>query len=142
MKYGPALLRALAVLDGDALVLHPGDRPYVVTAGGQVELTTRALTLRALRTLIAELLPSDWYATLHRTGAVQYDMPPSAENPRHRFSVVAARLEDDLWMEIRRQTDRRRPRHLREVELLEETDLTLPSEDELWPAKGAVAASW
>ena len=142
MKHGPTLLRAIAMLDGEALVLHPGDRPYVVTAKGQIDLSTRALTLRALRMLIAELLPSDRYAILYRSGSVEYEVPPATENPDGRFTIVAARFDDDLWMEIRRQTDGRRSRHLREAEPFEETDLTLPSEDELWPAQGPAAANW
>ena len=132
MKHSPTLLRVIATLDAHSLVLHPGDRPYVVTSSGQFELTTEALTMRALRTLIAEVLPSDQYAALHRSGAVRYDVPPSAGLPRGRFSIVAARFDDGLWMEIRRQTEGRQDRHERRADPFEESNLTLPSVYELW----------
>ena len=43
-----SLLSAIVRSDGDALVLHVGERPYVVAASGQVELSARALTLDAM----------------------------------------------------------------------------------------------
>ena len=34
----PSLLQAIVQVDGEALVMHAGDKPYVVTPGGQVDL--------------------------------------------------------------------------------------------------------
>ena len=69
MPYVPALLRALVSLDGEALVLHPGDRPYVVSPGGPVELSSRPLTTTALTALLAELLPPESLAALEASGS-------------------------------------------------------------------------
>src|SRR5438094_503263 len=38
MSMVPDLLEALVAADGDAAVLHPGDRPYVAAAAGESDL--------------------------------------------------------------------------------------------------------
>ena len=60
----PALLRALVTLDGEAIVFHPGDNPYLVSPRGPVELSSRPLTTNALTALLAELLPLETLAAL------------------------------------------------------------------------------
>ena len=45
MSFVASLLTAIARADGDALVLHAGERPYVVSPSGRSELSSRALTL-------------------------------------------------------------------------------------------------
>lgn len=97
-----SLLNAIVRIDGDALVLHAGERPYVVAPGGQSEIASRALTLEAMAGMLGELLPADVRRALDEMGAVQHDLPESDVAPRDRFTVVAAKGGDDIWIEIRR----------------------------------------
>ena len=74
-----SLLDAIVRLDGDALVMHVGEKPYVVTtsearsqfrgplAWGQVELSTRVLTSDAVAGMLGQLLPAD-----QRSALVEY----------------------------------------------------------------------
>jgi len=96
------LLTAIVRADGDALVLHAGERPYVVAPTGQSELASRALTLDAMRGMLKELLPADAQHTLVDIGAVQQELAPPSFARAERFTVIAARGGDDIWIEIRR----------------------------------------
>lgn len=97
-----SLLTAIVRANGDALVLHAGERPYVVAPAGQSELASRALTLDAMKGMLDELLPLDARRALDEIGAVQHDLGSPSFAPGQRFSVVAARGGDDIWIEIRR----------------------------------------
>ena len=48
----PSLLQAIVNIDGEALVMHAGDKPYVVSPTGQVELASRGLTLDAVSGIV------------------------------------------------------------------------------------------
>ena len=104
-----SLLTAIVRADGDALVLHAGERPYVVTPTGQSELASRALTLDAVKGMLNELLTAEARQTLDEIGAVQHDLGTPAFATGQTFSVVAARGGDDIWIEIRRH---RKPVHV------------------------------
>jgi twitching motility protein PilT len=155
MSLVPSLLQAIVRVDGDALVMHAGDKPYVVAPTGQIELASRGLTLDAVNGVVSQLLPIEMQRALDEFGAVQYELPAIAEFPGERFTVVAARGGDDLWAEIRR---RRVPDDLRVPEDVlppgagaveaaprldaasdddepEDDDLRLPGADQLWPAE-------
>jgi len=107
-----SLLTAIVRLEGDALVMHVGEKPYVVTTSeaasayrgplswGQVELSTRTLTVDAVAGMLAQLLPEEQRKALVDVGAVEYALP---EHPAvaGRFTVIAARGGDDIWLEIR-----------------------------------------
>ncbi len=99
----PSLLQAIVNIDGEALVMHAGDKPYVVSPTGQVELASRGLTLDAVSGIVAQLLPAEFQHALDEFGAVQYTLPPRAEFPQEQFTVVVARGGDDVWAEIRRK---------------------------------------
>ena len=99
----PSLLQAIVNIDGEALVMHAGDKPYVVSPSGQVELATRGLTLEAVAGIVSQLLPSDFQSALDEFGAVQYGMPSQSDFPHEQFTVVVARGGDDVWAEIRRK---------------------------------------
>jgi twitching motility protein PilT len=101
-----SLLTAIARADGDALVLHSGERPYVVAPAGQSQLSSRALTLDAMTGMLRELLPEESRRVLDEVGAVQHDLADPTIADGERFTVVAARGGDDIWIEIRRH---RRP---------------------------------
>src|SRR6185436_15826031 len=102
MSLVPALLQAIVRVDGEALVMHAGDKPYVVSPTGQVDLANRGLTLDAVNGIVNQLLPAEMQAALADFGAIQYELPPMPEFPGEHFTVVAARGGDDLWAEIRR----------------------------------------
>jgi twitching motility protein PilT len=103
MSLVPSLLQAILRVDGEALVMHAGDKPYVVSPTGQVELASRGLTLDALNTIVGQLLPTELQTALDEFGAVQYELPAAEEFPGEHFTVVAARGGDDVWTEIRRR---------------------------------------
>jgi twitching motility protein PilT len=108
-----SLLDAIVRLDGDALVMHVGEKPYVVTtseatnqfrgplAWGQVELSTRTLTTDAVSGMLGQILPLDQRSSLDEYGATEYDVH-AANHPDERFSIVAARGGEDIWVEMRR----------------------------------------
>ncbi len=89
-------------MDGEALVLHVGDKPYVVAESGQVSLANEPLTAESIGQVIDELLPSESRRLLDDVGATQCVLPVNTQFPNETFSVVAARGGDDLWLEIRR----------------------------------------
>lgn len=108
-----SLLDAIVRLDGDALVMHVGEKPYVVTtssamnayrgplAWGQVELSSRVLTPDAVLSMVGQILPEDQRHALEEVGAVEHEIAGPA-GVADRFSVVAARGGDDIWLELRR----------------------------------------
>ena len=53
----PSLLQAIVNIDGEALVMHAGDKPYVVSPSGQVELASRGLTLDAVTGIVSAASP-------------------------------------------------------------------------------------
>src|SRR5436190_3025556 len=103
MTVVPSLLRAIIRVDGEALVMHPGDKPYVVSPTGQIELADKGLTLEAVDGIVGQLLSAESRDALDEFGAVQYELPVHDEFPSDRFTIVAARGGDDLWVEIRRR---------------------------------------
>src|SRR5437660_12813855 len=103
MSLVPSLLQAIVRVDGDALVMHAGDKPYVVSPTGQVDLASRGLTLEAVNGIVAQLLPIELQNALDEFGAVQHELAPMADFPSEHFTIVAARGGDDVWAEIRRR---------------------------------------
>jgi twitching motility protein PilT len=98
-----SLLRAIDRADGDALVMHVGEKPYVVTASGHAELAANALTVSAMTGMLDQLLPPDSRKALNELGAVEYHLPQDQASPNIRYSVVAARGGNDIWIEVRRR---------------------------------------
>ena len=81
MSLVPSLLQAIVRVDGDALVMHAGDKPYVVAPTGQIELASRGLTLDAVNGVVNQLLPVELQNALDEFGAVQHELPAIAEFP-------------------------------------------------------------
>src|SRR5262245_61525197 len=102
MSVLPSLLHAILHVDGDSLVLHAGDKPYVVVAGERVELASRGVSFEAVNTIVERLLPAEYMSTLQQAGAVQYALPPQPDLPGEHFLAVAARGAGESWLEIRR----------------------------------------
>src|SRR3954469_6270743 len=103
MSLVPSLLQAIVRVDGEALVMHAGDKPYVVSPTGQVDLASRGLTLEAVNGIVSQLLSIELQNALEEFGAVQHELAPMAEFPGEHFTIVAARGGDDVWAEIRRR---------------------------------------
>jgi twitching motility protein PilT len=97
-----SLLSAIIRADGDALVMHVGEKPYVVAPSGPVELSSRPLTFEAVLGMLGQLLPGDRRHALDELGAIEHDLPRSSVAGDERFTVVAARGGNDIWIEIRR----------------------------------------
>jgi twitching motility protein PilT len=114
VKLLDSLLDAIVRLEGDALVMHVGEKPYVVTASssmnayrgplawGQVELSSRVLTFDAVSTMLGQILPADQQQALTEFGAIEHEIPSPA-GVVDRFTVVAARGGEDVWVEVRRR---------------------------------------
>ncbi|MGE0448330.1 MAG: type IV pilus twitching motility protein PilT [Vicinamibacterales bacterium] len=98
-----SLLQAIVLMDGEALVLHVGDRPYVVSQNGQISLAKSGMTKESIAAVIRELLPPDSQRALREVGATQCVLPHNPQFSSERFVVVAARGGDDMWVEIRRE---------------------------------------
>lgn len=98
-----SLLAAIVREDGESLVLHVGERPVVVSSRGPSEIASSTMTLESMDGLLADLLTTDARQALAEFGAVEADVAPSSLVPGERFTVVAARGGDDIWIEIRRR---------------------------------------
>jgi len=103
MSLVPSLLQAIVSIEGEALVMHAGDKPYVVAPSGQVELASRGLTLDAVNGIVSQLLPPDVFNALDEFGAIQHELAAQPGFAGESFTVVAARGGDDIWVEIRRR---------------------------------------
>src|SRR6478672_3975629 len=103
MSLIPSLLQAVVNLDGEALVMHVGEKPYVVSPTGQVDLSARGLSFDAVWGILTQLLPPQSQAALEEFGAAQFEMEPMPAFGGERFTVVAARGGDDVWVELRRR---------------------------------------
>jgi twitching motility protein PilT len=114
VKLLDSLLDAIVRLEGDALVMHVGEKPYVITASasmnayrgplawGQVELSSRVLTFDAVSSMLAQILPADQQRALDEFGAIEHEiLPPNGV--LDRFTVIAARGGEDVWVEVRRK---------------------------------------
>ena len=101
-----SLLTAIMRADGDALVMHVGEKPYVVASAGPIELSTQGLNLQAMAGMTAQLLPPESQRALTEFGAVEHEIPTRPIMQGDRFTVVVARGGDDVWIELRRH---RRP---------------------------------
>src|SRR5437773_2528378 len=154
MSLVPSLLQAVIGLDGEALVIHVGEKPYVVAPSGQVELATRALTFEAVTGILEQMLPGESRQALEEFGAIQYELPPLAQFKNEHFTVVAARGGDDVWVEVRRhrsndddlvpaemfETPQPLPAHEPVSTQSTDSGLALPDSAQLWPHRPDLGA--
>src|SRR4051812_44272803 len=111
-----SLFDAIIRLDGDALVMHVGEKPYVVLgsatvsalrgplAWGQVELSSRPLTGSAMAWMLGQMLTEEQRRGLDELGAIEEEIEVPGDGGG-RFIVTAARGGDDLWVEVRRRKE-------------------------------------
>jgi twitching motility protein PilT len=109
-----SLLDAIVRLDGEALVMHTGEKPYVVLSSvsistfrgplswGQVELSSRPLTGAAVLSMLGQMLSPDQSQMLNDLGAIEHEIDAPGDSGE-RFTVTAARGGDDVWVEVRRR---------------------------------------
>jgi twitching motility protein PilT len=97
-----SLVAAVLKSNGDGLVMHVGERPYVLSPTGTANLSERPLTVEAMKGVLSDLLSADDQHTLAKVGAVDREIIPE-DAPGDRFLLVAARGGDDIWIELRRQ---------------------------------------
>jgi twitching motility protein PilT len=97
-----SLVAAVLKANGDGLVMHVGERPYVLSPTGTANLSERPLTVEAMKGVLTDLLSADDQHTLAELGAVEREIIPEGA-PGDRFLLVAARGGDDIWIELRRQ---------------------------------------
>ena len=63
-----SLLAAIVRADGDALVMHVGERPYVVVDTQTIHISTHELNLEAMTGMLVQLLPSESQGQLEEFG--------------------------------------------------------------------------
>jgi twitching motility protein PilT len=97
-----SLVTAVLKENGDGLVMHVGERPYVLSASGSSKLSERTLTVDAMKGVLNDLLSPAEQETLDDIGAVEREVT-SKDAPGDKFLLVAARGGDDIWIEVRRQ---------------------------------------
>ncbi|MDQ3348000.1 MAG: hypothetical protein M3545_08525, partial [Acidobacteriota bacterium] len=109
-----SLLEAIVRLDGDALIMHVGEKPYVVLGSssistfrgplswGQVELSSRPLSTEAVMTMLAQMLSPEQRRMLDDLGAIEHEIQGPGE-AGERFVVTAARGGEDVWIEVKRK---------------------------------------
>lgn len=102
MSLVPSLLRAVVSVGGHALVLQAGEKPYVSSPTGPIDLPGTGLTADAIGDVIGQLLPPESQNVLTQFGAVQYDLAESTEFPGEQFRVTATNEGTALGVEIRR----------------------------------------
>jgi twitching motility protein PilT len=117
-----SLLRAIDRADGEALVMHVGEKPYVVTAAGHAELAAKALTIPAMTGMLDQLLPPDSRQALDELGAVEYHLPKQPDAPGMVYSIVAARGGGDIWIEVRRRREEAPPPVIPELPEITQVD--------------------
>ena len=103
MPLADSLLAAIVRADGDAMVMHVGERPYVMVGTNPLHISTHELTIETTLSMLAQLLPAEMMASLEELGAVEYRLPDVGAD---RFNCVAARGGDDIWIEIRRRRNK------------------------------------
>ncbi len=106
MALTDSLLSAIVRADGDALVMHVGERPYVVVGTQTINISTHGLNLEVMTGMLTQLLTAEAHGQLEEFGAVEHTLPHNGDD---RFSVVAARGGDDIWIEIRRRRPKPAP---------------------------------
>ena len=88
MSLVPSLLQAIVGLDGEACVIHVGEKPYVVAPTGQVDLATRGLTFEAVNGILEQLLPVETQNALDEFGAIQYETSTKAYTVGDKLELI------------------------------------------------------
>jgi twitching motility protein PilT len=98
------LLQTIVAAKGEAVVLHTGDAPFLAGAGTETDITNGRLSFQGVNAVLRQLLPEAEQVSFDLHGTISYECPPLAAYPGERFSVVALREVDEMWVEIRRES--------------------------------------
>ncbi|MCX6538316.1 MAG: ATPase, T2SS/T4P/T4SS family [Acidobacteria bacterium] len=104
-----SLIAAVLRTNGNGLVMHVGERPFVLSPSGPSNLSERPLSVEAMGNVLTDLLSVEDQRALNEVGAVEKELT-IPEAPGDRFMLVAARGGDDIWIELRRQRGSTQPR--------------------------------
>ena len=96
MSLVPQLLQAIVAANGDAVVLHAGDTPYLARGGNETEIAADKLTVQTVDDVLKQLLPEASQKTFDLLGSIRYECPPMETYPGECFIVVALREADEL----------------------------------------------
>ena len=125
------LLQEIVDGDGDALVMHDGAKPYVVTASGKMQPVRSLANVDTFREVVGQFLPEHLRRVLDEVGGVEYDLPPLEAFPQEQFTVIVACVDDAVHAEIRRRirTDDLVPDELYSASIKpgRDDDLSLPT---------------
>jgi len=114
-----SLVAEIARLDGDSLVMHVGEKPYVVAgpslaaadrafAWHRVEVSDRPLTPDALLGMLGQMISFEDRRTLYDAGAIEIDADLGAA-AGGSFVIAASRVAEDVRLEIRKRQGNRVP---------------------------------
>ena len=67
-----ALVQEIVESDGDVLVMHDGENPYVVTASGKVQPIRSVVASGTFREVVEQLLPEHLRRVFNEVGGVEY----------------------------------------------------------------------
>jgi hypothetical protein len=59
-----SLVAAVVRANGDGLVMHVGERPYILAPNGSANLSERTLTVEAMKAVLSDLLSTEDQQTL------------------------------------------------------------------------------
>lgn len=127
MALTESLLTAICRANGDALVMHVGEKPYVVVGTATKELSAQHLSLDVVSGMLTQLLPEDVLRGLSEFGAAEHILPPQPGLEDYGFTIVVAKTADDIWIEIRRLAIAERIRETAPVAAVAAKDPVKPS---------------
>lgn len=101
MQLIDSLIAAVLKANADGLVMHVGERPYVLTPAGPANVSDRPMGVEAMNNVLADLLSVEDGLTLREMGSVEKDISVESA-PGEKFRLIAAQGGGDIWIEFRR----------------------------------------
>lgn len=94
-----SVLSLLQQARGDAVLLHAGKAPVLLSSTGQSAMPLPVLTADDIRDIARSLVPASVGPQLDQAGTAQFIVPASAGRPA--LDVTAIGKGDDTWFEIK-----------------------------------------
>ncbi|MBZ5559229.1 MAG: hypothetical protein LAO77_18305 [Acidobacteriia bacterium] len=102
-------LQRIVDTESDALLLHAGEMPVLLSRAGQTALSASPLAIDTITSFLARYLPQDAIARLRETGSVTETLPATVTSAGDPFVITATWAGDDVWVEIARERRPARP---------------------------------